>query len=128
MIEIKMPLERIYIPEAKLLLSVRSNESVVKWCQDNNVKVYSERNRKFMCRIEFLAALEKPIIESLKRKYGDKWKEVYEIMISNEPADLFEYQEKKIESKMAPLARLKRYKPISDFARNFVRNIIQDED
>ena len=123
-----MVLERIYLPEAKILLSVSSNESVVKWCEDNDVKVYSERNRRFMCRIEFLAALEKPFIAALKSKYGNRWKEVYEIMESNNATDLSEYLDQKNERKMAPLARLKRYKPISDLARGFIRNIIQDED
>jgi len=81
-----------------------------------------------MCRIEFLAAIEKPFIEFLKRNYGDNWKEVYEIMESNDPVEFCEYQETKIERKSAPLAKLKRYKPISDFARNFIKNIIQDEE
>ncbi len=123
-----MVLERIYLPEARILLSVRSNESVVKWCKDNNVQVYTERNRRFMCRIEFLAALEKPFIDTLKRKYGRKWKEVYEIMDSNNPAELCDYQEDKFESKIVPLAKLKPYRPLSNLAKGFIKSIIQDED
>ena len=123
-----MPLERIYIPEAKILLSVRSGEAVGKWCKENDISVYSERNRKFMCRIEFLVALEKPFIQSLKMKYGNKWKEAYQVMETNDPAEVYEFQNHKTERKTAPLYRLKRYKPVSDFAKSFIRNIVQDEE
>ena len=123
-----MVLERIYLPEAKILLSVSSNESVVKWCNDNDVNVYSERNRRFMSRIEFITALEKPFIQSLKIKYGNDWEKVYQVMGTNDPAEVYEFQNHKTERKTAPLYRLKRYKPVSDFAKSFIRNIVEDKE
>ena len=123
-----MVLERIYLAEAKILLSVSSNDSVVKWCNDNDVKVYSERNRRFMCRIDFMTALERPFIQSLKMKYGDEWKEAYQAMETNDPVEVFEFQDHKNERKTAALYRLKRYKPVSDLAKSFIRNIVQEEE
>ncbi len=122
-----MVLERIYLADAKALLSVRSNDSVVKWCNDNDVTVFSDRNRRFMSRIEFLTALERPFIQSLKMKYGVEWKEAYQAMETNDPAEVYEFHDHKRERKTAPLYLLKRYKPVSDFAKSFIRNIIQDE-
>lgn len=116
------------MPEAKMLLSVKSSETVRKWCLDNDVTIYSEHNRRFMCRIEFMTALEKPFIESLKMKYGDEWRKAYQVMGTNDPAEVYEFHDHKRERKTAPLYRLKRYKPVSDFAKSFIRNIVQDDE
>ena len=122
-----MPLERIYITEAKMLLSLKSNKALITWCEENDVTIYSERNRKFMCRVEFITALETPFILSLKRKYGRNWKEAYQAMETNDPAEMYEFKEVRFERKTSPLYKLKRYKPVSNFARTFIKNIIQDE-
>ncbi len=122
-----MPLERIYTTEAKMLLSLKSNKALITWCEENDVAIYSDRNRKFMCRVEFITALETPFIQSLKCKYGESWREVYQAMETNDPAEVYEYKEFRYERKTSPLYKLKRYKPISEFARTFIHNIIQDE-
>ena len=122
-----MPLERIYTPEAKMLLSLKSNKALITWCEENDVTIYSERNRKFMCRVEFITALETPFILSLKRKYGRNWKEAYQAMETNDPAEMYEFKEVRFERKTSPLYKLKRYKPVSNFARTFIHNIIQGE-
>ena len=88
-----MPLERLYFREACQFLAIKSNDALEKWCDANGLKIYIERGRKFLCRIEFLAALEKPFIQSLKKKYGDKWKEMYDIMDTNDTIELLNYQE-----------------------------------
>jgi len=111
-----------------MLLSVKSSEAVRKWCQENDVTIYSEHNRRFMCRVEFMTELQRPFMQSLKLKYGNNWKEVYQVMQTNDPAELHEFYDRKIERKTAPLYRLKRYKPVSDFAKSFIRNIVQDEE
>ena len=122
-----MPLERIYTKEAKMLLSLKSNGALIIWCEENDVTIYSERNRKFMCRVEFITALETPIIQSLQRKYGEDWKEAYQAMETNDPAEIYEFREARFERKTSPLYKLKRYKPVSNFAKTFIHNIIQDE-
>jgi hypothetical protein len=122
-----MPLERIYTTEAKMLLSLKSTKALQTWCKVNDVTVYCEHIRKFMCRIEFITALERPFIQSLKNKHGENWKEVYQAMETNDPAELYDFHEVRYERKTSPLYKLKRYKPISNFARTFISNIVQDE-
>ena len=122
-----MPLERLYTAEAKMLLSLKSNKALITWCEENDVTIYSERNRKFMCRVEFITALETPFIQSLRRKYGGNWKEAYQAMETNDPAELYEFKEVRFERKTSPLYKFKRYKPVSNFAKTFIHNIIEDE-
>jgi hypothetical protein len=122
-----MPLERIYTTEAKMLLSLKSNKALITWCEGNDVTIYSERNRKFMCRVEFITALEAPFIQSLKGKYGENWRDAYQAMQTNDPAEMYEFKEIRFERKTSPLYKLKHYKPVSDFAKSFIHYIIQDE-
>lgn len=122
-----MPLERIYTTEAKMLLSLKSNNALIAWCKENDVTIYSERSRKFMCRVEFNTALEAPFIQSLKGKYGENWREAYKAMETNDPAEMYEFKEHRFERKTSPLYKLKHYKPVSDFAKTFIHNVIQDE-
>lgn len=125
-----MPLERIYMNEAKELLGLKSIDAVVSWCKSNTVKVFTERSRKFMCRIEFLTALEKPIIDSLILEFGDIWTEVYDVMITNDTRRLNEYKRlnNKVHRKQEERGAISRYNPKSSIARSFSESLnIGDE-
>jgi len=121
-----MPLERIYINEAGQLLNIKSTKALEKWCNANGIRIYIERGRKFMCRIEFLSAVERPFIQSLKKAYGTKWKEVYRIMEANDSAELVDYQDIKIESPINISNITARYKPKSLVAKHFIQRILKD--
>jgi hypothetical protein len=121
-----MSLERIYILEACQLLAIKSTKALEKWCNVNDIRIYIERGRKFMCRIEFLSAVERPFIQSLKITYGEKWKEVYRIMETNDSAELIDYQDVKTESTINALNKATRYKPKSLTARRFLQKIQKD--
>lgn len=118
-----MPLERIYIKEAGQFLAVKSTKALEKWCDANGIKIYIESGRKFMCRIEFLSAVERPFILSLKKKYGIKWKEIYHIMETNDTADLVEYQDERTDTSVNATNKTVRYKPKSPAAKRFIQAI-----
>ena len=121
-----MPLERIYMNEAGQHLAIKSSKALIKWCDANSIKVYIERGRKFLCRIEFLSAVEKPFIQSLKRQYGANWKEVYEIMESNDTASLVDYQDNNSDSTASKSKYAPVYKPKSPTAKSFLAKILKD--
>jgi hypothetical protein len=121
-----MPLERIYINEAGQLLAIKSTKALEKWCLANGVSIYIERGRKFMCRIEFLSAVEKPFIQSLKKKYGIRWKEMYHLMEANDTAELADIEDNKTESLNKTSDNTARYKPKSQAAKRFIQAIQKD--
>jgi hypothetical protein len=121
-----MPLERLYIKEAGQLLAIKSSNAIEKWCEANGIKIYIERGRKFLCRIEFLSAVERPFIQSLKKTYGAKWKEVYHIMETNDTTELVDYKDVKTESPVCTPVITTRYKPRSPSARRFMQEILKD--
>lgn len=122
-----MSLERIYITETKQHLALKSIGAVEKWCETNDVRVYIERGRKFMCRIEFLTALERPFIKSLKAKYGENWRKIYQVMETNDPTELSDFQDDNNSSPPNPLNRMIRYRPKSDMAKSFVKKMNQSD-
>ncbi len=122
-----MPIERLYINEAKQHLALKSIGAVEKWCETNDVRVYIERGRKFMCRIEFLTALERPFIKSLKAKYGENWRKIYQVMETNDPAELSDFKDDNYPSPPNPLNRMIRYRPKSDMAKSFVKKMNQSD-
>jgi hypothetical protein len=95
----------------------------VKWCEINDVRVYAERGRKFTSRIEFLAALERPFIRSLKKKYGSKWREVYQVMETSDAAELVDYQDDSSASIPSPLHEIVRYRPKGIMSKSFLEKI-----
>jgi len=119
-----MPLERIYIHEARHFIAVKSTKAIEKWCNANGIKIYIESGRKFLCRIEFLTAVEKPFIQTLKRTYGEKWIEVYHIMETNDTVELSKYPDAGQEPLKIQLTNYKRYKPKSPTAKRFIQGII----
>lgn len=121
-----MPLERIYLNEAGQILAIKSTKALEKWCNANGIIIYIERGRKFMCRIEFLSAVERPFIQTLKKAYGDKWKEVYHIMESNDTAELLDYQDIKTVFPIYKSIKTARYKPKSPAAKRFMQEILKD--
>lgn len=118
-----MPLERIYKSEASQLLAIKSTKALEKWCVSNGVSIYIERGRMFMCRIEFLSAVERPFIQSLKKKYGIKWKEMYHIMETNDAAELADYQDERTDIPDNASNKTVRYKPKSPTAKRFIQAI-----
>ena len=121
-----MPLERIYIHEARQLLAIKSTKAIEKWCNANGIRIYIEGGRKFMCRIEFLLAIEKPFIQSLKKVYGTKWKEVYRIMETNDSTELVDYLDINDKLPITISHHTSRYKPKSLAAKRLMQEIQKD--
>jgi beta-lactamase regulating signal transducer with metallopeptidase domain len=79
-----------------------------------------------MCRIEFLVAIEKPFIQTLKRTYGEKWIEFYRLMEANDITALFDYPDVGKEPLKNQVKVITRYKPKSPDAKHFIQGLLND--
>ena len=106
-------LHRIYMPDVLLKINKKDIRSAIKWCEDNHVNIFSDKSGKFIIKSEFDFAYNKPIIELYKKKYGDQWLKVYNLLKENNLHLL--------ESSDNSSSSTNSYKPISREAQDFLR-------
>lgn len=75
-------------------LNRKSVEFAIRWCFDHNLTTLPVAGRTVVVEYEFRAEFEKPLIEVLKGKHGDRWKEYYAAYDSEDITRLFSIDEK----------------------------------
>ena len=107
-------LDRIYLHDVLLKINKKDIRTAVRWCEENDVNVFSDTSGKFIIRSEFELAYNRPIIEVYKKKYGAEWLKVYSLCKEN---NLHFLESSDNSSKSA-----NSYKPISREAQDFLKN------
>ena len=64
--------------EAKTKLKMKSTDAAAKWCWANKVEIHKISKRNVVVEYEFRLAIEKPIVDRLKERHGEKWREYYD--------------------------------------------------
>lgn len=59
------------------VLGVTDIRTAVSWCKRNGIFIFKIGREKYVNKIEFELAIDKPFIESLRIKYLENWKDVY---------------------------------------------------
>lgn len=107
-------LNRIYLQDLLGKINKKDIRTAKKWCDDNDVNVFTDKSGKFVIRSEFDLAYNRPIIEMFKKRYGNNWLKVYDLAKENN-LHLLE------PSNNAPESNL-NYKPTSREAQDFLKN------
>ena len=106
-------LDRIYLHDVLLKINKKDIRTAVRWCEENDVNVFSDTSGKFIIRSEFELAYNRPIIELYKNKYGAEWLKVYNLSKENNLHIL--------ESSDNSSKSTNSYKPISREAQDFLK-------
>jgi len=107
-------LDRIYLNDVLLKIDKTDIRTAIKWCEDNDVNVFSDKSGKFIIQSEFDFAYNRPIIELYKKRYGDQWLKVYNLSKENK-LHLLETSDNSSRSNNS-------YKPLSREAQDFLKN------
>jgi hypothetical protein len=107
-------LDRIYLHDVLLKINKMDIRTALKWCEDNDVNVFSDTSGKFVIQAEFELAYNRPIVELYKKRYGEQWRNVYTLSKENN-LHLLESSDNSSRSS-------NNYKPISREAQNFLNN------
>lgn len=107
-------LHRIYLHDVLLKINKKDIRSAIKWCEDNCVNIFSDKSGKFIIQSEFDLAYNRPIIELYKKRYGDQWLKVYNLLKENN-LHLLESSDNSSKSNNS-------YKPLSREAQDFLKN------
>lgn len=107
-------LDRIYLHDVLSKINKKDIRTAVRWCEENDVNVFSDTTGKFIIRSEFELAYNRPIIELYKNRYGDQWLKVYNLSKENN-LHLLESSDNSSKSTVS-------YKPLSREAQDFLKN------
>lgn len=58
-------------------LRCRARRTAIKWCKDHDVLLTDRGKIPHAIKIEFMEQLDKPFINDLKSKHGNKWELAY---------------------------------------------------
>jgi len=74
----------IEMNELSGVLKATDSRTAIKWCQDNNLPVMAIGKKKMTYRFLAEAELDKHMIQILKKRYPDKWEDLYQCYKSND--------------------------------------------
>jgi hypothetical protein len=88
----------ITLQEAASVLNYKDIRSVEKWCERNDVKIFSEdeSNKRYIMRMQFEYMRLKKFIQHLKEKYRSEWFDAFKIYISMDITSVVEMEEREI--------------------------------
>jgi hypothetical protein len=83
--------DRMYLKEIIRLINKNDTRAVRNWCRKNNVVVYKDSSGEFVTKADFELAYDWPLILTLKAKYGDRWRIIYEAYLKDNLADAMDF-------------------------------------
>ena len=73
----------IPVHQVSEMMSFKSINTTMKWLENNNVKIHRIANKKYVFEIEVLSEIDKLQVKELKRRFPDRWIEMYRTIASN---------------------------------------------
>jgi len=116
-------MEILFLKEIAHILYFKDYRSVIKWCSNNGVKVFTDSNfkRKYVLKLQFESARLKNIICHLKATYKENWTHVFNAIQTNDLAKYIKFEGNTLVSKTNS-----NYKPSGNHEQNFL-SILQNE-
>lgn len=76
-------MRKIELYELTDFLGYTDLKSIRNWCARNDVLIVKQGKMEFVFEPDFKLAYELPLINKLKRKFGDNWEQVYRLFADN---------------------------------------------
>lgn len=73
-------------------LKMKSVDTAARWCIDRNIELMILGNKRVVSEFDFRLSFEKPLIDILKRKYGENWRMYYEVYESEDVTKYYELE------------------------------------
>jgi hypothetical protein len=112
--------EKKYLSEVKQELRYKDTRSVIRWCENNKVGIFSDygSNKKYVLNVEFERAAFKKAIKYLMEKYGtDKLPEVFQVIMN------FSTQ---YNNAMKVKQNVQKYQPQGQHEKNFLTSLLNE--
>ena len=73
----------IPIHQVSEMMSFKSINTTMKWLETNSVKIHRISNKKYVFEIDILSEIDKLQVKELKKRYPEKWIEMYRTIATN---------------------------------------------
>lgn len=73
----------IPIHQVSQMMSFKSINTTMKWLQYNSVKIHRISNKKYVFEIDILSEIDKLQVKELKKRFPNKWIEMYRTIATN---------------------------------------------
>jgi len=110
--------------DAAILLHYTDTRSVVKWCERNDIPIFSEEGgkRKYIIKQQLEQARLKDFIGYLKNKHGEQWMDAYQSYMNlHLPLFINPNTEEKINLNF----KKNTYRPKSEHEKNFLATLLK---
>jgi hypothetical protein len=77
-------IDRMYLNTMSKLINKKDKRAIRKWCKINNLEIFNDSSGDFVYKNDFDLAYDMPLINNLKKKYGETWHDYYEAYKNNE--------------------------------------------
>jgi hypothetical protein len=74
----------IPIHQVSEMMSFKSINTTMKWLEINGVKIHRVSNKKYVFEIDILSEIDKLQVKELKKRYPEKWIEMYRTIATNQ--------------------------------------------
>jgi len=79
--------------QVKVKLHLETSEAAARWCIKNDITIIPIGNKNTVSEYAFELVYQKPIIDDLKRRYGEKWEKYYHAYNSEDITEFYAIQE-----------------------------------
>ena len=76
--------KRVYLMQLAALINKQSAKSARIWCEKNELAIYKDSSGCFVYESELELVYYKPTIITYMKKYGDKWRDYFELFLNKE--------------------------------------------
>ena len=73
----------IPIHQVSEMMRFKSINTTMKWLETNSVKIHRISNKKYVFEIDILSEIDKLQVKELKKRYPEKWIEMYRTIATN---------------------------------------------
>ena len=105
-LDFKLLSDKIKIKEIAMALHAKDVKTAIRWCKRKGISILKFGKEMYVNAIDFQLAVDRPLIESLKLKYPECWKEIYDAYKKSDYVTIVE-----LELKTAPIVRAKFVAP-----------------
>jgi hypothetical protein len=95
-VENKLLSDKIKINEIAEALKAKDLRTAIRWCKGKGISILKFGKDRYIDLIDFQLAVDRPLIESLKEKYPECWKEMYDAYKRSDFMKITELELKKI--------------------------------
>ena len=99
------------------LLNSTDPRTAIKWCEDKDLKVFLLCRKKVAYRFLVEVELDKILIQQLKKKYPNKWEDLYQCYQDNNRFEYLNLLEENIET--AAINTIPQSKYAKEFMKKF---------